>query len=136
MFKCFQRRPKHARAFKIKQFRWRNIFNIYWRKRMPNGIVAGQTGTFAAAPLPVGSVVTGPPTWTTGNPLAVWSVNPSDVTGLSGSVAVDPTFAPGSFTLIISSTNPDGSVATGTLVVPVTAPAPPVVQSFTITQTS
>ena len=102
------------------------------------GIVVGSTGTFQGLAVPAGSVVTGQPTWTSSDPLAVITVDSKDSSGLSIAVAVDPT-ATGSFTLTISSTNPDGSVATGSAVVPyLPVPPPPPIQvtSFDINQLS
>lgn len=99
------------------------------------GITAGQSGSFSAIPVPAQSVVTGVPVWASDNALAVVSPDTTDVTGLSITVAVDAT-ATGSFNLTVTSTNPDGSTATGTANVPVLPAPPKAVVSFDIVQSA
>lgn len=98
------------------------------------GVVAGQTGNFSCIPAPAQSAFATPPSLVSDNPLAVVTSDPSDPTGATFNVAVDPT-ASGSFNLTPAYTNPDGVVAVGTpLNVPVIpGPPPPPVDVATVT---
>ena len=97
-------------------------------------IAPGNSPVFTATPVPATSAPSTPPTWsssdTTNAPITV------DATGLIASVVIPTTAVVGtSFTLTISYTNADGTVATGTTTQTIVAPASPDITSFTIEQT-
>ena len=97
-----------------------------------NGVVEGGTGDFEAVTIPAGSVLPPGvvPQWTS-----------SDVTIATVSQSADPTgmtcvltgVANGSITLTVSATLPDGTVAQGSVSIPISAGE---VKGFSISQTS
>ena len=98
-------------------------------------IAPGNSPVFTATPVPSTSVPSTPPTWvssdTTNAPITV------DPTGLIATVAIPVSATVGaSFTLTISYTNADGTVATGTTSLTIVAPPSPDITSFTIEQTT
>jgi hypothetical protein len=98
-------------------------------------IAPGNSPVFTATPVPSTSVPSTPPTWvssdTTNAPITV------DPTGLIATVAIPASATVGaSFTLTISYTNADGTVATGTTSQTIVAPPSPDITSFTIDQTT
>ena len=103
---------------------------------MPNGIMVGGTGTFAAkpvdrngnaTPLPAGIV----PLWKASDPNI--TIAPSPL-GLSATVGVPLNFTPGqSFTLSVMATLPDATTPGGTLLVPLLAVE---VAAFVISQSA
>lgn len=98
-------------------------------------IAPGFSPVYTAIPVPAGTFPSTPPTWTssdtTNAPISV------DPTGLIATVAIPATAVVGtSFTLSISYTNADGSVATGSLTQTIVAAPSPDITSFTIAQTS
>jgi hypothetical protein len=98
-------------------------------------IAPGNSPVFTATPVPSTSVPSTPPTWTssdtTNAPITV------DLTGLIATVAIPASATVGaSFTLTISYTNADGTVATGTTTQTIVAPPSPDITSFTIEQTT
>ena len=97
-------------------------------------IAPGFSPVFTATPVPTTSVPATPPTWvssdTTNAPITV------DPTGLIATVAIPATAVVGTaFTLTISYTNADGTVATGTTSQTIVAAPSPDITSFTIAQT-
>ena len=122
-----QHRVRVVRSFKLYQIIGGTMANLI------KGVAAGARDKFQALAVPAGSVVTGVPVWASDNPLAVVTASAD---GLSADVAVDST-ATGSFNLSVTSTNPDGSTATGTASVPVLpADTGNAVTSFDISQTA
>jgi hypothetical protein len=103
------------------------------------GIVIGGKASFAALAVPAGSVIVGGaiPSWTSTDPLAVLVASTD---GMSATVTLDPSaLVGGNTSLTVTATNTDGSIVTGTAVVPyLPAPPPPPVQalSFDINQTA
>jgi len=103
-----------------------------------NSIQAGSTGTFIATPVPANGTIVStqpPPAWSSSDSSV--TLSPSDG-GLTVEVEVPATDPNTSLTLSVAYTNPDGTVATGSISVTIT-PAPPTVvdvTSFTIAQTS
>jgi hypothetical protein len=98
-------------------------------------IAPGNSPVFTATPVPSTSVPSTPPTWessdTTNAPITV------DPTGLIATVDIPASATVGaSFTLTISYTNADGTVATGTTSQTIVAPPSPDITSFTIEQTT
>ena len=98
-------------------------------------ISPGNSPVFTATPVPATSVPSTPPTWTssdtTNAPITV------DPTGLIATVSIPAGATVGaSFTLTISYTNADGTVATGTTSQTIVAPPSPDSTSFTIAQTT
>jgi hypothetical protein len=96
-------------------------------------ITIGETGTFQATPQPPGSVVPAGvvPQWTSSDVTVATVANPNpDTTGLT---TVVTGVAGGTFTLTVSATLPDGTVAQGSLSVTI---EPGQVKSFSITQIS
>lgn len=98
-------------------------------------IAPGNSPVFTATPNPADAVPSTPPTWTssdtTNAPISV------DPTGLICTVAIPSGASVGaSFTLTISYTNADGTVATGTTTETIVAPPSPDILSFTIVQTT
>lgn len=98
-------------------------------------IAPGNSPVFTATPVPATSVPSTPPTWTssdtTNAPISV------DPTGLIATVAIPASATVGaSFTLTISYTNADGTVATGSTTQTIVAPPSPDITSFTIAQTA
>jgi hypothetical protein len=98
-------------------------------------IAPGFSPVFTATPVPSTSVPSTPPTWTSSDTVnAPISVDP---TGLIATVAIPTTASVGaSFTLTISYTNADGTVATGSFTGTIVAAPSPDITSFTIEQTS
>jgi hypothetical protein len=97
-------------------------------------IAPGNSPVFTATPVPATSVPSTPPTWTssdtTNAPITV------DPTGLIATVAIPSTAVVGtSFTLEISYTNADGTVATGSTTQTIVSAPSPDITSFTIEQT-
>jgi hypothetical protein len=98
-------------------------------------ISPGNSPVFTATPVPATSAPSTPPTWvssdTTNAPITV------DPTGLIATVAIPTSAVVGtSFTLTVSYTNADGTVATGTTSQTIVAPPSPDITSFTIAQTT
>ena len=100
-------------------------------------IAPGFAPVFTATPVPASSVPNPatPPTWvssdTVNAPVSV------DKTGLVATVALPSTAVVGtSFTLTVSYTNADGTVATGTISLSVVAAPSPDITSFVINQTT
>ncbi len=103
-------------------------------------IAPGFAPGFTASPVPAGSVPA------PGNPVA-WSssdttnapvtANASDPTGLTATVNLPSTAVVGtSFTLSVTYTNADGTVATGSQAFTIVAAPSPDITSFTIAQTT
>ena len=100
---------------------------------MPS-ITPGNSPVFTATPVPATSAPSTPPTWessdTVNAPVTV------DSTGLVATVEIPTTAVVGTgFTLTVSYTNADGTVATGTTSQTIVAPPSPDITSFTIAQT-
>ena len=98
-------------------------------------IAPGFAPVFTATPVPSTSVPSTPPTWvssdTTNAPITV------DPTGLIATVAIPTSATVGaSFTLTISYTNADSTVATGSISLTIVPAPSPDITSFTIEQTS
>lgn len=98
-------------------------------------IAPGNSPVFTATPVPATSVPSTPPTWfssdTTNAPVSV------DSTGLVATVQIPSGATVGaSFTLTVSYTNADGTVATGSITETIVAPPSPDITSFTIAQTA
>lgn len=98
-------------------------------------IAPGFSPVFTATPVPSTSFPATPPTWvssdTVNAPITV------DSTGLIATVAIPATAVVGTaFSLTISYTNADGTVATGTISLTIVAAPSPDITSFTIAQTS
>ena len=98
-------------------------------------IAPGNSPVFTATPVPSTSVPSTAPTWvssdTVNAPITV------DSTGLVATVAIPASAVVGTaFTLTISYTNADGTVATGTISLTIVAGASPDITSFTIAQTT
>ena len=98
-------------------------------------ISPGNSPVFTATPVPATSVPSTPPTWTssdtTNAPISV------DPTGLICTVAIPSSAAIGtSFTLTVSYTNADQTVATGTTTQTIVAGPSPDITSFDVTQTT
>lgn len=100
----------------------------------------GSSPVYTAAPVPAGTSLD------SAQPLPVWSTSDpvnapvtADASGLVASVAV-PAEAPDQtqFTLTITYTNADGTIASGSITDLIVAPAPPVqpILSFDVTRTS
>lgn len=98
-------------------------------------IAPGNSPVFTATPVPSTSVPSTPPTWTSSDTTnAPASVDP---TGLIATVAIPTSAVAGtSFTLTVSYTNADGTVATGSTSQTIVAPASPDITSFTVDQTT
>jgi hypothetical protein len=98
-------------------------------------IAPGFSPVFTATPVPSTSVPSTPPVWvssdTVNAPITV------DPTGLIATVALPATAVVGTaFTLTISYTNADGTVATGSISLIIVAAPSPDITSFTIAQTT
>ena len=98
-------------------------------------IAPGFSPAFTATPVPSASFPATPPTWvssdTVNAPITV------DATGLVATVALPATAVVGtSFTLTISYTNADSTVATGIVSLTIVAAPSPDITSFTIAQTT
>jgi hypothetical protein len=98
-------------------------------------VAPGFSPVFTATPVPSTSVPSTPPTWvssdTVNAPITV------DSTGLVATAALPISAVVGtSFTLTISYTNADGTVATGVISLTIVAPPSPDITSFTIAQTT
>jgi hypothetical protein len=100
-------------------------------------IAPGFSPVFTATPVPSTAVPNPatPPTWTSSDTVnAPVSVDP---TGLIATVALPATAVVGTaFTLSISYTNADGTVATGSISLTIVAAPSPDIASFTIVQTT
>jgi hypothetical protein len=100
-------------------------------------IAPGSSPVFTATPVPAGTAP-GPglvPTWTSSD--TVNAPVTADPTGLIGTVAIPTSAVVGtSFTLTVSLTNADGTVATGSASFTIVAAPSPDVTSFTIAQTT
>lgn len=98
-------------------------------------IAPGFSPVFTATPVPSTSLPSTPPTWTSSDTVnAPVSV---DSTGLIATVAVPTSAVVGtSFTLSISYTNADGTVATGSFTGSIVSAPSPDITSFTIEQTA
>ena len=97
-------------------------------------IAPGNSPVFTATPVPSTSVPSTPPTWvssdTTNAPIT------ASADGLSVTVAIPTTAVVGTaFTLTVSYTNADGTVATGTTTQTIVPAPSPDITSFTIAQT-
>ncbi len=103
----------------------------FFQMATPNGVSAGGQGTFQATPNPSGAQLAAGvvPSWTASDPSIVLTQN-----GLVCVAAVPAGSTLTSFTLNISATNPDGTVAQGSASVPVLPPPPPEPTSFTVSQ--
>jgi hypothetical protein len=98
-------------------------------------IAPGFSPVFTATPVPATSVPSTPPTWTssdtTNAPITV------DPTGLIATVAIPASAVVGTaFTLTVSYTNADATVATGSISLTIVAAPSPDITSFTIEQTT
>ena len=98
-------------------------------------ISPGNSPQFTATPVPSTSAPSTPPTWvssdTTNAPVSV------DPTGLIATVAIPAGATVGAaFTLTVSYTNADGTVATGTTSQTIVAPPSPDITSFDVAQTA
>ena len=104
-----------------------------------NSIVAGTSGVFVATPVPPGSAPDPAqlvPAWVASDPAVAIKASAD---GLTASVAVPATDTGTGFTLGVSYTRKDGTVATGSVSVSIVQPTPPPAPeptSFTISQTS
>ena len=98
-------------------------------------IAPGFSPVYTATPSPSNAFPSTPPTWTSSDP--VNAPVTADSTGLVGTVEIPATAVVGtSFTLTVSYTNADSTVATGSITQTI-VPVPPVdITSFTIKQTS
>jgi hypothetical protein len=98
-------------------------------------IAPGNSPQFTATPVPATAVPSTPPTWTSSDTAnAPFTV---DSTGLVATVAISSTATVGaSFTLTVSYTNADGTVATGSITETIVAPPSPDITSFTVAQTA
>lgn len=99
-------------------------------------IAPGFSPVFTATPVPAGAVPAAGnlPAWTTDLTDAALSI---DETGLVCTLSIPSSAVAGTaFTLNISYTNADGTVATGTISLTVAAPPVTDITSFTIEQTS
>lgn len=98
-------------------------------------IAPGSSPVYTATPQPTGSVPATRPTWTSSDTTnATVTV---DATGLIATVAIPATAVVGtSFTLSVSYTNADGTIATGSLTQTIVAAASPDIESFVIEQTA
>lgn len=110
-------------------------FHIRRKDMLP--IAPGFSPQYTATPVPAGTFPApgNVPTWTssdnTNAPIA------ADSTGLVATVAIPATATVGaSFTLTVSYTNADGTLATGTLTQTIVAAPPADITSFTIAQTA
>ena len=97
-------------------------------------IIPGNSPVFTATPVPATSAPSTPPTWessdTVNAPVTV------DSTGLVATVEIPTTAVVGTgFTLTVSYTNADGTIATGTTSQTIVAPPSPDITSFDIAQT-
>lgn len=97
-------------------------------------IAPGNSPVFTATPVPATSAPSTPPTWkssdTVNAPIAV------DSTGLVATVEISTTAVVGTgFTLTVSYTNADGTIAIGTTSQTIVAAPSPDITSFTIAQT-
>lgn len=103
------------------------------RETPMNPITPGTSAIYTAVPVPAGAVPSTPPTWVSSDPTNAPVT--ADSTGLIGTVEA---VAPTTFTLTVSYTNEDGTVATGTVTDEVVAATPPVndITSFTVSRTS
>jgi hypothetical protein len=107
----------------------------------PGGIMAllpiapGFTPGFTATPTPSDSVPSTAPAWTSSDTTNAPVTASAD--GLTATVAIPASAVVGTvFTLTVSYTNADGTVATGTANFTIVAPPSPDITSFTITQTT
>lgn len=98
-------------------------------------IAPGFTPGFTATPTPSTSVPSTPPVWTSSD--TTNAPVTASASGLTATVAI-PASAPvgNTFTLTVSYTNADGTVATGTATFTIVASPSPDITSFTITQTT
>lgn len=98
-------------------------------------IAPGNSPQFTATPVPATSVPATPPIWVSSD-----STNApvtADATGLVATVAIPSTAVVGtSFTLTVSYTNADGTVAVGAITETIVAAPSPDITSFTVVQTS
>jgi hypothetical protein len=101
-------------------------------------IAPGFSPKFTASPVPVGAVLNPSqpvPTWTSSD--TTNAPVTADTTGLIGTVAIPASAVVGtSFTLTVSYTNLDGTVATGSASFTIVAAPPQDVTSFTIAQSA
>ena len=98
-------------------------------------IVAGSTVVYTATPVPSTSVPSTPPTWTSSDPANAPVT--ADPTGLIGTVVIAAVAPVGtSYTVTISYTNADGSVATGSASDTTVAPPSPDITSFDVVRTA
>ena len=86
-------------------------------------ITPGTSAVYTATPVPSTAVPATPPTWTSSDP--VNAPVTADPTGLIGTVNAPATAVPTTFTLTVSYTNADGTVATGSVTDQVVAAPPP-----------
>lgn len=99
-------------------------------------ITPGSSPKFAVTPTPDKVVtIAQNATWTSSNPLAPVTVDPTDPTGLTATVEIDPSVTVGSeIDLTWTYANADGSIATVTGAFPVVAPVPADVTGGTMAQ--
>jgi hypothetical protein len=86
-------------------------------------LTPGTSAVYTATPVPSTAVPSTPPTWTSSD--TVNAPVTADATGLIGTVDVPSTAVPATFTLTVSYTNSDGTVATGSVTDQVVAAPPP-----------
>ena len=100
-------------------------------------LTPGTSAVYTATPVPATAVPSTPPTWSSSDP--VNAPVTADPTGLIGTVNAPASAVPATFTLTISYTNADGSIATGTVTDQVVATPPPPspdITAFNITRTA
>lgn len=98
-------------------------------------IAPGFSPVYTATPVPSTSVPSTAPVWTSSDTINAPVL--ADATGLVGTVAIPSTALVGAtFTLTVTYTNADGTVATGTLGQTIVAAPSPDITSFTIAQTA
>ena len=98
-------------------------------------IAPGFNPVYTATPIPATSIPSTPPTWESSDPTNAPVT--ADSTGLVATVAIPPTAQVGAvFTLTVTYTNADGTVATGTLEQTIVSAPPADITGFTIEQTS
>lgn len=125
----------HITAFRVKE-RPNHHHHHFWRKPVMNPQAPGFTCQFTATSIPAGTVPnpTTPPIWTSSDTV---NAPVTQLDALDASVTFPPSAVVGTnYSLTISYTNADGSVATGTFngtIVP--APSPDIT-GFTVTQSA
>jgi hypothetical protein len=100
-------------------------------------ITPGSSAVYTATPVPATAVPSTPPTWVSSDP--VNAPVSADPTGLIGTVNPPALAVPTTFTLTVTYTNADGSVATGSVtdqVVAVPPPPSPDITAFNVTRTA